>query len=397
MAAYLVAAKRAVRKAAQLSVRVQRELTASDKVTKSDASPVTIGDFGCQAIVSSVLAADIGSFRLMGEEDAETLRSSGETLLQHVLAAVQGTEAETGGSRVWTAEDVIGAVGAGTHDGSPEDGNYWVLDPIDGTKGFLRHGQYAVGLAYVRGGRVDLAAIACPNLPHPSWWDAQGKAQEGGPVGTLFTAVRGQGAYMEALGLPTAPLSAPTSTSTSCPACPRVAAAASDPMRISVNGETDASKAVLCESFETGHSNHGTSAKIASLLGLHLGEYTPSSSSSASASASASATSGSGVGAVGGTPRPPIRIDSMCKYGLLARGDGTLYLRFPSPGYIENVWDHAPGSLLLEEAGGTVTDVHGQPLDFSLGRGLAKNYGIIASNGKIHDAVLAAVKKALAE
>jgi 3'-phosphoadenosine 5'-phosphosulfate (PAPS) 3'-phosphatase len=41
----------------------------------------------------------------------------------------------------------------------------------------------------------------------------------------------------------------------------------------------------------------------------------------------------------------------MCKYGLLARGCGHVYMRIPRRGYVEKVWDHAPGSLLLRAPG----------------------------------------------
>ena len=41
---------------------------------------------------------------------------------------------------------------------------FWTLDPIDGTKGFLRGEQYAVALALIEGGEVVVAALACPNL-----------------------------------------------------------------------------------------------------------------------------------------------------------------------------------------------------------------------------------------
>jgi len=63
----------------------------------------------------------------------------------------------------------------------------WTLDPIDGTKGFLRGGQYAVCLALIEDAQVQLGVIGCPNLlVDPSNQD--------GPRGCLFVAVKGQGA-----------------------------------------------------------------------------------------------------------------------------------------------------------------------------------------------------------
>ena len=49
---------------------------------------------------------------------------------------------------------------------------------------------------------------------------------------------------------------------------------------------------------------------------------------------------------------------------------------------VEKVWDHASGTLLVHESGGTVTDVRGRPLDFSRGRGLSGNLGVVATNGE---------------
>ena len=62
---------------------------------------------------------------------------------------------------------------------------------------------------------------------------------------------------------------------------------------------------------------------------------------------------------------------------------------------VETIWDHAAGSLIVEEAGGRVTDLQGVALDFTTGRKLTKNRGIIATNGPFHDQVLDAVKSLL--
>jgi 3'(2'), 5'-bisphosphate nucleotidase len=95
-----------------------------------------------------------------------------------------------------------------------------------------------------------------------------------------------------------------------------------------------------------------------------------------------------------GITTPPIRMDSQAKYATVARGEADIYLRLPTrKGYQENIWDHAGGVLLVEEAGGKVTDVHGRELDFSQGDQLTKNQGVIVTNGVLHDAVLAAYKK----
>ena len=68
------------------------------------------------------------------------------------------------------------------------------------------------------------------------------------------------------------------------------------------------------------------------------------------------------------------RLDSQAKYAVLARGDAEIYMRLPTrKDYVERIWDHAAGALLLTEAGGKVTDCAGKELDFSHGKGLENN------------------------
>ena len=61
------------------------------------------------------------------------------------------------------------------------------------------------------------------------------------------------------------------------------------------------------------------------------------------------------------------------------------------PNYKELIWDQAAGVIVLEEAGGRITDLAGKPLDFTQGRSLANNSGICASNGILHDQALKAL------
>ncbi len=130
-----------------------------------------------------------------------------------------------------------------------------------------------------------------------------------------------------------------------------------------VDSVTDPAEAVVCESVVAAHAAHSVQAGIASRLGITA---------------------------------PPYRIDSQCKYAVVARGEASIYLRLPrDTSYREKVWDHAAGSLVLEEAGGRVSDLDGQPLDFSKGRLLGNHHGIVCTNGAIHDQVLAACRAEL--
>lgn len=83
----------------------------------------------------------------------------------------------------------------------------------------------------------------------------------------------------------------------------------------------------------------------------------------------------------------------MVKYAAIARGDAEIFMKFARAGYKEKIWDHAAGVLIIEEAGGVVTDAGGRPLDFSKGvylEGLDR--GIIACAGaKLHEKIIQAV------
>jgi 3'(2'), 5'-bisphosphate nucleotidase len=92
-----------------------------------------------------------------------------------------------------------------------------------------------------------------------------------------------------------------------------------------------------------------------------------------------------------GVQAAPAGLDSQAKYAVLAGGHGDVLLRLLSPkkpDYKECIWDQAAGSLVVQEAGGRVTDLDGRPLDFSQGKTLAANRGVCATNGPLHDAVL---------
>ena len=60
------------------------------------------------------------------------------------------------------------------------------------------------------------------------------------------------------------------------------------------------------------------------------------------------------------------------------------------------VQDHATGSLLVEEAGGIVTDSRGRPLDFGLGRTLGTNYGVGSARWEVHTKLIETLQAVLA-
>ncbi len=304
------------------AAKVCRHIQSTDdfaELSKTDRSPVTVADFGSQAVVCHLIHQAFADDPIIAEEDSSVLRlPDQQPLLARVVKEVQ---AVLPGS---TKEDILAWIDGGiSRDAAPRT---WTLDPIDGTKGFLRKEQYAIALALLIDGRVEVAAMACPNLG----------TVDTDEVGYVFTAVRGQGAYVAALDAP------------------------DDRRPIRTSRRSEPQEARFCESVESGHSDHDRSSDIAKYLGIS---------------------------------RESVRLDSQAKYAVVARGEAEIYLRLPTkPGYVEKIWDHAAGCLVIEEAGGTVTDIHGNPLDFSKGAHLSQNQGIIATNGLLHEAVVEAVR-----
>ena len=51
--------------------------------------------------------------------------------------------------------------------------------------------------------------------------------------------------------------------------------------------------------------------------------------------------------------------------------------------------------MLVQEAGGEVSDAYGKPLNFGIGRTLKENKGIIAAPKSVHAQVIEVVKEVL--
>lgn len=140
-------ALQAIAKAAKFCQKVRSELANYNTIAKDDGSPVTIADYGSQAIVCSVLQ----NLPIVAEEDFSDLQSR-PYLLNSVRQAVSDFIPEA-------AFDL--AISIRTNDTATP---FWTLDPIDGTKGFLRNDQYAIALALIEAGEVTQALLACPAM-----------------------------------------------------------------------------------------------------------------------------------------------------------------------------------------------------------------------------------------
>jgi 3'(2'), 5'-bisphosphate nucleotidase len=318
----VVTAVQAAVKASALCEKIRKDLAGQESILKSDRSPVTIADYGSQAIICKLIRERFPNDTIVAEEDSKELRRADRSnILEQVTHYVNAFVGTSSSKEVCSWIDF-------SSDSITD--RFWALDPIDGTKGFLRGDQYAIALALIENGVVKLGILACPNL----YLDVK---QRSGGKGCLFGALEGKGSVqMDSHG--------------------------GNQRTISVSKLTNPSEAIITESVEADHADHLTHRRLAEKLNIL---------------------------------KPSLRMDSQAKYGILARGEVNLYLRVPStaePGYKENIWDHAAGSIIAEEAGGKVTDVLGRPLDFSCGIKMVKNHGILASNGILHDVILEALK-----
>eukprot|EP01097_Dermamoeba_algensis_P010253 TRINITY_DN7494_c0_g1_i1.p1 TRINITY_DN7494_c0_g1~~TRINITY_DN7494_c0_g1_i1.p1 ORF type:complete len:354 (-),score=85.08 TRINITY_DN7494_c0_g1_i1:51-1112(-) len=311
----------AVELACKSSIKIQSLLCTEETINKKDRSPVTLADFAAQALVVRAISREFPDDPIIGEESAKQLQKNPQLLekLQEYISEFWPNASTT---------ELIETINKGSSKKDIDSKRWWTLDPIDGTLGFLRKGQYAVALALMEGTQPVLGVLGCPSLPH-SMSDLDG------PKGCIFHAVRGEGSYFRGLSDDE-----------------------SKAKKIHVSQVKDGQHAKLTESFESSHSSHEVADQISSHLGIK---------------------------------NEPIKIDSQCKYGLVARGDAEIYFRMTNKEYVEKVWDHAAGIIVVEEAGGVVCDLKGRKIILSY-QGLVENYGVVVTNQFLHKPIMEAIE-----
>lgn len=306
-------AQRLVEQSCRLSRKLQ-ESFAGESFTKGDYSPVTLADLSVQALVGVALNREFPGDSVLGEETRGSFVGQEELLARVHQVVNEHFEC--------TTDEILAAF-----DGSRDSTNQWVLDPIDGTKGFLRGDQFAIALAFLESDQVLFGLLGCPRL---------GLSGSQAGSGVIAAAYRARGAW-------------------------QVECEQADWHRLQVSCPRDIAETRLLRSYEAAHTNE---SEIEDLIGRL------------------------GISAF------PVALDSQAKYVLLARGDAEAVVRLLSsdkPLYKEKIWDQAAGSVIVQEAGGVITDLKGLPLDFGCGRTLANNTGILATAGIDHNQFLVAL------
>jgi 3'(2'), 5'-bisphosphate nucleotidase len=301
----------AVRLACELCRRV-RDSNAGYQ-SKSDASPVTLADYGAQALLCRALLRHAPGDAVVAEEGADTFE---QTVGPEEGAWLLGLVGGLLGERV-TREELVRWLG---HGRGARTARTWVIDPIDGTLGFVNGRAYAVCVGVLRDGEPAEGLIGVPVSP----LDAGG---------TLFFTQGGK-AYAEPL-----------------------AGGAARELRVSERERPETLR--LVESVAESPDSRRFAERMRARAGL--------------------------------ADVPAEAYDGMVKYALVAAGAADLFVRSPRGRSPHKIWDHVAGTALVRTAGGQVTGLHGEPVDFTRGTELS-NAGLVVSNGRVHARVVEALR-----
>lgn len=139
---------------------------------KADASPVTIADVCSQVLLVEAIQRVFPADLIFAEENADSVQEGMAEKIGFWLKA----------DRDWTRYLKQEQQPVGEHSGVAR---FWTVDPIDGTKGYVRGNQFSICVALVEGAQPVLSVISCPSMV----------SAVDGAVGCLFVGVQGSGVY----------------------------------------------------------------------------------------------------------------------------------------------------------------------------------------------------------
>ncbi|GMK56022.1 hypothetical protein CspeluHIS016_0210780 [Cutaneotrichosporon spelunceum] len=329
----------AVQNAVQISSRV---LAAKDKgvVEKEDQTPVTVADLAIQALLTASIHASFPDDSFVGEESSKALRAS-PSLLEAVWALLQ--EVRESGACVPASREQLCDMLDWCGNGEPSSGRFWVFDPIDGTKAFIRGQNYAINVCLMSGGKQAMSCVGIPMLSPTHTGPINNDTTDS--EGSIMIATLGGGVYIRPLaGSPDLPPRR----------LPRRTADASTRLT-----------AVTCVEG-TDSAVPGLNTKVAARLGITY---------------------------PGNDLLAWVLRWAVCGLGA---ADCTVWV-YRKRERRGKIWDHAGAILLFEEAGGKVSDVHGRPIDFMAGRTMTGNFGFVGALEGVHGHVLATVQDIVKE
>ncbi|XP_078432502.1 inositol monophosphatase family protein [Wolffia australiana] len=353
-----------VERACRLCLDVKKSLVSGDGrlwEEKKDQTPVTVADFGVQALVSLELSRLFPSIPLVAEEDSSFLRSNSagspensddpNSLVSAVLRAVAAEASNS--EETLTVETVLGAIDRGGKQAFSQGERpiaYWVLDPIDGTRGFLKGNDalYVVGLALIVEEDVALGIMGCPN-----WKNSTGK-ENNGDESTPFD----QGIIMIAHA--------------GCGTWSRNFSASLD---VSVDVE-NTWKRCYVDLYSLIHQ------AIFCIPESQQWKSLPLSSSYGISHDADDAETEDKITLL------KVCCGSLCKYLMVASGRASAFIQRARRRRSIKVWDHVSGMVCVHEAGGKVTDWSGDHLNLKIDslerRIISPSGGILVTNHHLH-------------
>ena len=375
-------------KAHLLSYKAKKSKVSEE--TKADESEVTTADFAAQAVLISIIHAVFPDDVFIAEESGEMLRADSELLnrvwkLVESLGAIVDKSSGMDTSAILASlprskqvmVDIIdlgqkGGLGAtdSKADAMGKGLRTWILDPIDGTKTYIRGQQYAVCLSLVDGEEQKIGVLGCPNL-NIKERDDQGrivveefKVEHESDGGWILSAVKEQGVTLSRLRNPFELKNLED-------------VIGSNVRNLSGRMDGERQSKIELHFTDSGASSH-TSKDLHNRVFEHFAHPEP-----ASRKMSVSAIEG-------GSMSLALDVWSMqFKYVVLvlrAVGADAMIRVPPQPDYHACVWDHAGGQLLLTEANGLLTDANGKAFVIDgRTRKLVKNWGVCAVRGGLYN------------
>lgn len=299
-----------------------------------------MADVSSQIIINYRLEQAIKNVVIIGEEDSTEISFSMQKQIQEIFSELPELKEIDVGSK----SSIRNILMSNSFDANEHE-YFWTVDPIDGTKGYIRGDQYCVCIAMIETKTLlpVISALGCPNL------SVDGSNND--KKGLLMVSIASGGNFVCSLGesmdnlrqLPKVPL------------------------------HEDLSTAIFTGAVVSTHTNPLEINAIKSNFGNEI---------------------------------PIVQMDSQCKYGLLALNRAHVYYRRHTSkdqvgrrswdcDYIEAIWDNAPGYLFVKEAGGQVTDFDGNDLRFPPEKHFKITGGVLASmlTPELHNKVILVVKE----
>ncbi|MBA0658894.1 hypothetical protein Goklo_011070 [Gossypium klotzschianum] len=339
-------------------------------IEKKDQTPVTVADFGVQALISLELSKSFPSIPLVAEEDSGFLRSN--NLVDPVVSAV--SDHMSFNKKSLSHDDVLEAIDRGGKNAfamGTKPATYWILDPIDGTRGFVKGSQalYVVGLSLVVEGEIVLGVMGCPNwvvdATYKSTTHAQSYRNSSPGLGIIMVAHVGYGTWKKRLKNM---LDSSTKISSDWTRCFVDGFCLVSDARFCIPESQTWESLPLSVLYKARIDDDNVGDKEICLLSAFCGRF--------------------------GVFSWLFFLFSffLCKYLMVASGRASVFILRARSEKLIKVWDHAVGMICVHEAGGKVTDWKGRELDLAADkverRIIYPEGGILVTNGKIHNETL---------